>query len=111
MRGLRDKIAVVTGSSRGIGAATARRLAEEGCKVVVSGSNEALGEKVVAGIREGGGTASWVRADLEQENEVQHLMDETVRRYGSLQILVNNAAPTDFIATGGDHPCQEQDHR
>jgi NAD(P)-dependent dehydrogenase (short-subunit alcohol dehydrogenase family) len=103
MRGLRDKVAIVTGSTSGIGAATARRLAEEGALVVVTGRNADRADKVVSGIREGGGTAHFIRADLEQEEEVQRLIAETVAEFGSLQIIVNNAAPTDLLFKGIGH--------
>lgn len=108
MRGLRDRVAVVTGSTRGIGAATARRLGEEGCKVVVTGRDAGLGQAVVDSITEKGGTAAWIPANLSDEAQVKGLMDQTVELYGSLRILVNNAAPIDLMSTGSDGPCHTQ---
>ncbi|GAA5147958.1 SDR family oxidoreductase [Pseudonocardia eucalypti] len=85
---LSDRNALVTGSTDGIGAAIARALATEGAHVVVSGRNSARGEKVVAGIAEAGGRATFVAADLGTGAAVRELADAS----GPLDILVNNAA-------------------
>src|SRR5437763_3353540 len=98
MRGLRDKVAIVTGSTRGIGAATALRLAEEGCRVVVTGRNSQSGKEVVNRIEEHGGTAVLIPADLTDEAQVERLMADAAGHFGGLQILVNNAAPMDLTA-------------
>lgn len=91
--GLRDKVALVAGASRGLGAATARELAREGARVVLSARNEAALVKVQESIyRETNGrTVSLVmRADLTRDEDVERLVDYAVARFGGLDILVTN---------------------
>lgn len=89
---LKNKVAIVTGSSRSIGAQIAGRYAREGAKVVVNYPAEPeLAEAVVRAIRSAGGEAFAFRADVSVEEEVKAMVDETVARYGSVHILVNNA--------------------
>jgi 3-oxoacyl-[acyl-carrier protein] reductase len=89
---LNGTVAFVTGSSRGIGAATAKLLAERGAKVAVNcKSNRAAGEKVVAEIREKGGTALLVPADVTDPTAVAAAVGEIERDLGTIGILVNNA--------------------
>ena len=94
MSRLKGKVALVTGASRGIGAAIARRLAADGAKVAVnySKSREAA-DAVVRDIRSAGGEAIWVQADLADPNQIAAMIDKTVQTFGGrLDILVNNAA-------------------
>jgi NAD(P)-dependent dehydrogenase (short-subunit alcohol dehydrogenase family) len=84
--------AIVTGSTRGIGAAIARRLAAEGANVVVSGRTAEEGEAVAEGIRRDGGEASFVRADMRTPDSVEALVEATLETYGGVDVLVNNAA-------------------
>jgi len=87
------KIALVTGGSRGIGAATAVQLAAEGATVAFSYSNsEARAQEVVAKIEAAGGKAVALKADQANVSEVKGLIAEVVKRYGKIDILVNNAA-------------------
>ena len=88
---LQDKVAVVTGSTSGIGACIARRFAAEGAKVVVSGRREAEGEQVVADIVAAGGTAVFQRTDLAQPEDCRALIARAVAEFGDLEVLVNNA--------------------
>jgi 3-oxoacyl-[acyl-carrier protein] reductase len=89
---LKDKVAIVTGSSRSIGAQIAKRYAREGAKVVVNYPSEPeLAEGVVRSILSEGGQAFACRADVSVENEVQAMVAETVARFGTVHILVNNA--------------------
>ena len=88
---IRDKVAIVTGSARGLGAATARRLAEEGAHVVVTDILREQAEATVAALVADGLSAHCVVADITQAAEVQRLVDETVERFGGVHILVNNA--------------------
>ncbi|MCO5397845.1 3-oxoacyl-ACP reductase FabG [Ralstonia soli] len=89
--GIQDKVAIVTGSARGLGAATARRLAEEGAKVVVTDVLAEQAEATAEALRAAGLTARAVIADITKAAEVQRLVDETVEAFGGVHILVNNA--------------------
>jgi 3-oxoacyl-[acyl-carrier protein] reductase len=89
--GLKDKVAIVTGSARGLGAATARRLAEEGAKVVITDIQRELAEATAADLRERGLSAHCVIADVTKAADMQRLVDETAATFGSVHILVNNA--------------------
>ena len=91
MRGLRDRVVVITGGGGGIGGATARRLAEEGARVVVNDILAEQGEATAAALRAQGLQAQCIVADITKAAEVQRLVDETVARFGGLHILVNNA--------------------
>jgi NAD(P)-dependent dehydrogenase (short-subunit alcohol dehydrogenase family) len=103
-----DEIALVTGGTRGIGAAIARRFAGEGAAVVITGRSADLGEQVVAGIQSDGGRVAFVTADVGTETDVVAAMNTARERFGPLTVLVNNAAPTTFIAQGGDGPIARQ---
>jgi len=91
---LADRTAIVTGSTRGIGAAIARRFADEGANVVVSGRSEAAGEAVAREITNAAndGDARFIRADMREPESIAALVEETVNKYGSIDVLVNNAA-------------------
>lgn len=88
---IKDKVAIVTGSARGLGAATARRLAEEGAKVVVTDILREQAEATAAALRADGFQAHCVIADITKSAEVQALVDEAMRQFGGVHILVNNA--------------------
>ena len=91
--GLRDKVAIITGSSRGLGLASAKALAAEGCQITLCGRTEAtlLGAaREVASIAGGDDRVLAVRADLTQAVGVQRVIDDTVQRFGGLDVLVNN---------------------
>lgn len=90
---LKNKVAIITGASRSIGKAVALRYAREGASVVVNYlSNSQLADEVVSQIIDEGGDAFAFQADVADENEVQKMVDETVSRFGTIDILVNNAA-------------------
>ncbi|ALX16912.1 beta-ketoacyl-ACP reductase [Burkholderia cepacia JBK9] len=94
--GLTGKVAIVTGSARGLGAATARRLAQEGASVVVTDINAELAQATAQTLRDEGLAAHCVVGDITQAADVQRLVDETVAHFGGVHILVNNAgAPRD----------------
>ncbi|MFD1511923.1 SDR family NAD(P)-dependent oxidoreductase [Halomarina rubra] len=86
-----QKTVLVTGSTRGIGAGVAKRFAAEGANVVVTGRSEEPGAAVVDDIREAGGVARFVRADMRDPDDIEALVTATVEEYGSLDVLVNNA--------------------
>ncbi len=91
MKRLAGKIAIVTGSSSGIGKAIALKFAEEGARVVVAARRQHLCEQTVKQIRQKGGEAMAIPTDVTDESQVERLITETVKRYGRLDILVNNA--------------------
>lgn len=91
MKRLQGKVAIVTGSSSGIGKAIALTFAQEGARVVVSARRQALCREVVAQIKERGGEAMAMPTDVADEAQVERLITDTVAAYGRLDILVNNA--------------------
>ena len=88
---LNDQVAIVTGSSSGIGKAIALRFGAEGATVVVTARRIALCEQTVAQIARHGGEAWAIQTDVTDERQVEQLIKETAKRYGRLDILVNNA--------------------
>ena len=91
---LRDKNAIVVGSGSGIGKAIAKRFASEGARVVVTANrNVSAGETVVGEIRGKGGDAYFAQVDVADSSSVQRLVEEAVSRYGTVDVLSNNAAP------------------
>lgn len=94
---LTGKVAVVTGASKGIGAAIAKSLAAEGASVVVNyASSKAGAETVVAAITEAGGKAVAVGGDVSKAAEAQGIIDAAVSNFGKLDILVNNSGVYEF---------------
>lgn len=91
MERLEGKVAIVTGASGGIGAATARLFAREGAKVVVADMKVAEGREVAEDIKLDGGEATFISLDVTKESDWQDLISKTIEKYGKLNILVNNA--------------------
>jgi len=94
---LTGKVAVVTGSSRGIGRAIALRLAEHGARVVVSSRKPDACEPVAQEIRDHGGEAIVVPANVSRKEDLQRLVDETVSAWGTIDVLVCNAAVNPYF--------------
>ena len=93
--GLRDKVAIVTGSSRGLGLASAKALAAEGCRVTLCGRTEATlhaAAREVASLAGGEDRVLAVRTDLTQAEGVQQVIDRAVERFGGIDVLVNSVA-------------------
>jgi len=94
---LQGKVAVVTGASKGIGAAIAEQLAAEGAAVVVNYASSKLGaDRVVAAIKGKGGRAVAVQADVSKPADIKRLFAETSKAFGRLDVLVNNAGIYEF---------------
>jgi 3-oxoacyl-[acyl-carrier protein] reductase len=97
MSKLKDKVAVVTGASKGIGAAIAKALAAEGASVVVNyASSKAGADAVVATIAKAGGKAVAVGGDVSKPAEAQGIIDAAIKNFGRLDILVNNSGVYEF---------------
>ncbi len=88
---LQNKVAIVTGSTSGIGEATAYLFAAEGAKVVVVGRRKEKGEKVVESIHAQGGEAIFIQTDMTKEEQIEQLVNTTLDTFGQIDILVNNA--------------------
>lgn len=86
-----SQVVLVTGGTSGIGEATARAFASKGHKVVLVGRRAEKGEAVATSIREAGGEATFIAADLSQEGQAQRVVDETIEKYGRLDVAFNNA--------------------
>lgn len=96
---LKDAVAIVTGSSSGIGAAIAQQLAAGGCRVVINYSRNAQGaEQTAAACAAAGGRTLIQRADVAEDADCRTLVDATLAHFGRLDILVNNAGTTKFCA-------------
>jgi len=95
---LQGQVAVITGSTRGIGRTIGEVFSAEGARVVISGRSAEKGVKTVQRIRDAGGEATFVSCDVADEEAVRSLMETTVRRYGRLTTLVNNVSPLSTIA-------------
>ncbi|MGI6066195.1 MAG: 3-oxoacyl-[acyl-carrier-protein] reductase [Bacillota bacterium] len=96
--GLEERVAIITGGSRGIGRAIARELAKQGCRVALNyfaaGSNEEEAREVVSLIKENGGQAEAFGADVVQAHEVEAMTRQVIEHFGRVDILVNNAGIT-----------------
>jgi NAD(P)-dependent dehydrogenase (short-subunit alcohol dehydrogenase family) len=88
---LAGKVAIVTGGTIGIGAATASLFLEQGARVVISGRDEKRGKAALKELTVHGGEVSYVRADVSKSAEVQRMVNETVDSFGRIDVLVNNA--------------------
>jgi NAD(P)-dependent dehydrogenase (short-subunit alcohol dehydrogenase family) len=86
-----SQVVLVTGALTGIGRATAVAFAKKGAKLVVSGRHDDKGKELVTELRALGADAEFLRADVRNEDEVRNLVDETVARFGRLDVAVNNA--------------------
>lgn len=104
-----DKVAIVTGGSKGIGASNAEELAEEGAIVVVNYStSREEADLVVQSIKRKGGKSIAIQADMTHQKDIDYLFSETEKNFGKLDILVNNAgfyefAPSEKITTENFH--------
>jgi 3-oxoacyl-[acyl-carrier protein] reductase len=88
---LKDRVAIITGGSQGIGAAFARRFAAEGAKVAIVNRDQKKAGAVIASIRASGGEAITVEADIGRVGEIEAAVTRVVEAYGTVHILLNNA--------------------
>ena len=110
MNKLQNKVAVVTGASKGIGAGIAKALAAEGASVVVNyASSKKDADRIVAEITKSGGKAIAVQGDVSKSPDVERLFGETRKAFGTVDVLVNNAGIYQFAALG--EITEEQFHR
>ena len=110
MSKLKGKVAVVTGASKGIGAAIAKALAAEGASVVVNYSSSKAGaDKVVGAITAAGGKAVAVGGDVSKAAQAQGIIEAAIKNYGRLDVLVNNSGVFEFAPI--EASTEEQFHR
>jgi 3-oxoacyl-[acyl-carrier protein] reductase len=99
---LANKVVIVTGASKGIGAGIAKQMGSAGAKVVVNyASSKESAEAVVAEIKQAGGEAIAVQGNVSKQADVKHLFDETVKAFGGIDVLVNNAGIYEFALLDG----------
>src|SRR5215217_6628170 len=98
------KVAIITGGAGGIGRATAVRFAEEGASVVVVDLPDSALEETVAAVRDAGGTALPVGADVTRARDVERFVAEATRRFGGVDFLFNNAGVEGFIGSLVEYP-------
>lgn len=89
---LQSKVTIISGGASGIGRASARLFAREGAQVVIADIAHEAGEEVARGIQKAGGKAGFIAADVSKADEVSSLIDRVIAEYGSIDVLMNNAA-------------------
>lgn len=104
MKSLESKVAIITGAGSGIGKATAELFAKEGANVVVADISEKHGKAVVEEIKKNGGEAFFVKADSSKPTDNEALVQQTLQKYGSLDIAVNNAGIGGPLGTTAEYP-------
>lgn len=104
MKSLENKVAIITGAGSGIGKAAALLFAREGAKVVVSDISEKNGQQAVEEIKQQGGEAFFVAADSSKAEDNEALVNATLKKYGSLDIAVNNAGIGGPLGFTGEYP-------
>jgi NAD(P)-dependent dehydrogenase (short-subunit alcohol dehydrogenase family) len=106
MKQLEGKVAIITGAGSGIGRSTAQLFANEGAKVVISDISEEHGNKVADELKQKGGEAYFLKADSSKPEDHENLVKQTIQKYGSLDIAVNNAGIGGPLAATGEYPIE-----
>jgi NAD(P)-dependent dehydrogenase (short-subunit alcohol dehydrogenase family) len=106
---LDGKIAIVTGGNSGIGKAVAQVFAREKAKVVIGGRNEKNGAQTVEDIKRKGGAITFIKTDVRDPAQVKHLIEETVKMHGTIDVLINNAG-LEFLKPLVDTTVEEWDN-
>ena len=101
---LTGKVAVITGSTKGIGKAMAQRMAEHGAKVVISSRKADICDQVASEINAAGGTAMAIPCNISDESQLQNLVDKTIAAWGGIDVLVCNAAANPYYGPMVDVP-------
>ena len=96
---LKGKVAIITGATSGMGRDTAYVFAEEGAKIVITGRDENRAKEVVETIRKSGGEAAYVIADIADRKALDRIVDETVAKFGTVDVLFNNAGLLSITST------------
>ncbi len=91
MRGLKDKVTIVTGGAQGIGSAVAERFAAEGARIVLTSRDGVKAQEAADGLNRKGGDARGVSLSIDDRDSVKNLVDTVVETYGSIDVLINNA--------------------
>ncbi len=95
MNRLQDKVAIITGGNSGVGAATAKKFAQEGAKVVITARRANMLEDVAAEIRAAGGEVLTVPSDISKSEDAARVVEETIAKFGKIDVLINNAGVLD----------------
>ncbi|SIO55723.1 L-fucose dehydrogenase [Chitinophaga niabensis] len=102
--GLQDKVVIVTGGAKGIGEAIARLIVAEGGIAVIAGRKEADNERTVAELRKGGGKAFGITAELGKVEDCKKVIDQTIKEFGRIDGLINNAGANDGVGLESGNP-------
>ena len=105
---LENKVAIITGGASGMGRGAAEIFAREGCSVSLAGRRKSVGESVASQIRENGGSATFIQADVSISKQVENLIDETINCYGEINILFNNAGINNHVRGNPDEEDEEE---
>lgn len=106
---LKDKVAIITGATSGIGRATAVLFSKEGAKVAVVGRRMDEGKETVRMVKETGGHAIFIKADVSKDSEVKNMVEEAIKVFGKVDILFNNAGINPDSAKKPLIECSEED--